>query len=83
MQVYVKVWEGRLILQVSGVSQLGEIWHLIVCNLTSANTGFHLLITMPHVVTSSPALQESTKSSSRITHMDRGIVPTASFWTCS
>ena len=51
--------------------------------LTSAYTGFHLLITTPHTVTSSPALHISTRSSSRTTHMKRGIVPTASFWTCS
>lgn len=47
--------------------------------LTSRNTGFHLLITMPHTVMSSPALQESTKSFSSMTHMERGMVPTASF----
>ena len=34
-------------------------------------------------VRSSPALQESTRSSIKTTQMERGIVPTASRWTCS
>jgi len=85
-----KIWLHLLFLTVLLVnlcSVMFIVWansfYTTLTTLTSTNTRFHLLITTPHMVTSSPALQESTKSSSSITHMARGMVPTASFWTCS
>ena len=36
-----------------------------------------------HIWTSSPGLQPSTRSFSRMTHIDLGMEPTSSFWTCS
>ena len=36
-----------------------------------------------HITASSPGLEDSTRSSSRVTHIDLGMVPIFSFVTCS
>ena len=50
--------------------------------LRSRTKGFHRLRTTPVMVTSSPALHLSTKSSSNTTKIERGIEPTASLVAC-